>query len=74
MPERTIDSESLQGGASRDADRPFEQVFISYASGDQSKAEAVAGALAGAGVPVWFDREGIEGGRIVCVGDRRGDS
>ncbi len=37
-------------------------IFISYASVDRARALAVVDALQRAGVPVWIDRQGIEGG------------
>lgn len=41
------------------------RVFVSYASEDRPTAAALAEALKGVGVPVWFDRDGgLEGGDL----------
>jgi hypothetical protein len=48
------------GAGQRPAD---DAVFVSYAHEDRPRAERLAEALHGAGVPVWFDRDGgLQGG------------
>jgi TIR domain len=46
------------------AARPAPSVFLSYASEDRKAAQALRDALVAAGIDVWYDESGLDGGDV----------